>query len=65
LKKVEEAFGLPLVDSQVGGGTNRRSTLTPAGRTLLKSFTRLQEAMRRTSDECAAELRRALRTGGE
>ena len=61
LKEVEESFGAPLVDAQVGGARERRSSLTPTGRALLESFVRLQNTMHEASDACATELRRTLR----
>lgn len=57
IKEVELACGIPLVDAHVGGGKERRSFLTPAGRSLLESFVRLQAKLHQASDECAAELR--------
>ncbi len=61
LKQVEQSFGTPLVASQVGGSDARRSSLTPTGRALVESYSRLQTRLHAASDECAAELRAVLR----
>ena len=61
LKRVEQSFGTPLVTSQVGGSDARRSSLTPTGRALVESYSRLQKKLHAASDECAAELRAVLR----
>jgi molybdate transport repressor ModE-like protein len=60
LKEVEDACGITLVDAQVGGARQRRSSLTPTGRALVESFVRLQSEMHKASDACAAEVRQAL-----
>ena len=61
LKRIEEAFGVSLVDAHVGGARERRSTLTPAGRCLVESFAELEEALHRTVDEGGARLSESLR----
>lgn len=61
LKQVEQTLGMPLVASQIGGSNSRRSSLTPIGKALVESYSRLQKKLHAASDECAAELQAALR----
>lgn len=43
VKEVERALGIPLVATQVGGGTARRSTLTEPARQLTASYRKMRE----------------------
>jgi len=61
LKHIEQTFGVSLVDAQVGGATDRRSALTPAGRALVERFTSLEAEVFRTVDAGAGDLREFLR----
>lgn len=45
IKRAEEVLGVALVETQVGGGHARRSSLTPTARQLLEEFDRLRERM--------------------
>jgi molybdate transport system regulatory protein len=64
IKQAEAALGFALVHSQVGGGTSRRTALSPAGETLLATFLDLRSRLTRASDECGQALRKSLREIG-
>lgn len=60
LKSIERQFGITLVDAHVGGATDRRSSLTPAGAILVERFTRLEDELLHSVEASAAELRESL-----
>lgn len=43
LKQAEQAFGEPLVDARVGGREEKRSSVTPIGRSLMNDFLSLRK----------------------
>src|SRR6478672_7855478 len=45
LKESESSLGMPLVESQVGGKGDRRSTLSATGRAIFHAFIRLREQL--------------------
>lgn len=60
IKESEASLGLHLVESQVGGTGDRRSTLSPVGMAILQSFVRLREQLNTASDQCATALKAEL-----
>ena len=51
IRDAEEAIGEPLVFSQVGGKTDRRSELTPLASELVSDFVELRETMIESANE--------------
>jgi molybdate transport system regulatory protein len=56
LKEAEATFGLPLVESRVGGELAHRTTLTPSGRHLAENFQRLRQKLFAVADAEFAKL---------
>jgi molybdate transport repressor ModE-like protein len=56
VKAAERALGQPLVETHVGGGTPRRSTLTPLARRYADAFLQLRRRMKElVADEFARQ----------
>lgn len=54
IKEAEQALGHPLVETQVGGGDGRRSSLTPLAKELLEQFEALRDEIGHLVDEVFA-----------
>lgn len=65
IKQAEQALGVPLVKTTVGGNTPRRSELTHEAQTLVRQFDRLRSRVFRLVDKEFTTMLQAIRDRGE
>jgi molybdate transport system regulatory protein len=61
VKEAENALGVPLVETTVGGSQSRRSELTPAAKMLMTHFDRLRSRVFRLVERESATLLESLK----